>query len=169
MSSCFNDQNCKLFYPYLKAYVSSTSTDGKKEEPKSAATQVEGLCELYFNRCRREEPKSVQLHNLKNYVSSTSTDGRKQEPKSAQLHKLRPMQALLLQMAERKSPGLCTYRSWVVCNENPIFLSLVSLNFLCFECQTSCKSWIADLTPPHSTSKERGVMVFLSTFFRFEL
>jgi len=65
MSSCFNDQNCKLFYLYLKAYVSSTSPDGRKEEPKSG-----------------------QLHKLKNYVSSTSTDGRREEPKIVQLQKL---------------------------------------------------------------------------------
>ncbi len=72
----------------------------------------------------------------------------------------RIMWARLQQMAEGKSPRLCSYRSWVAQNENPIFLSLVSLNFLCFECQTSClnilclgcltscKSWIAVLTPP---------------------
>ncbi len=72
----------------------------------------------------------------------------------------RLMWALLHQMAERKSPRVCSYTSWVSQNENPIFLSLVSLNFLCFKCQTSClnilclgcltscKSWIAVLTPP---------------------
>jgi hypothetical protein len=65
MSSCFNDQNCTLFYLYLKAYVSSTSTDGRKEEPKS-----------------------VLLHKLKAYASSTSADGRKEEPKIVQLQKL---------------------------------------------------------------------------------
>jgi hypothetical protein len=54
-----------MFDLYLKAYVSSTSTDGKKEESKS-----------------------VQLHKLKAHVSSTSTDGRREEPRIVHLQKL---------------------------------------------------------------------------------
>jgi hypothetical protein len=86
-------------------YVSSTSTDGRKEEPDSVQLhKLKAYVSSTSTDGRKEEPKRVQLHKLKNYVRSTSTDGRKEEPKIVQLHKLKAyMQALLLQMAERRA------------------------------------------------------------------
>ncbi len=114
---------------------------------------------LLHQMAERKSPRVCSYTSWRIMWALLQQMAERKSPRVCSYTSWRPMQALLLQMAERKSPRLCSYRSWVSQNENPIFLSLVSLNFLCFECQTSClnilclgcltscKSWIADLNP----------------------